>query len=522
MTRRLTTYLTAVLALVIVGLHITGPPGALATDGPIDTALPDDDTIAPIPYFPASGEGPALAGSQDPHGLIPYPDEVRRYTLGTDVFAIWECAGSGTLPVTAAEFASQADVRMTEYFGSISKGRYDPDFVVGGVVPDGEDCATWAQTRSSGLINGAIFIRPDGGGFAGPGLECSRGGSCPSTYPANLREGYVGVGTESWTTLAHEMGHMLSWPHSYTRLPLPGDSDYSQYDNAIDLMSGNRRAWSSPGGGTSWGSYPEPFGTTPFNRYSAGWIDESDLVVWDGTTTVLELATASNEGTQALVVEDGSSFYILGARMTEAADPIPNIWQGVEVYKVGHCNNPGCFSLNTDVRPQPPVPFDWRSLASYSQPLPHVLGVGDSIDLVNGTVRVTAANASSFAISITGHETLFEDVSYSHVFRKEIEWLANKGITRGCNPPDNDEFCPDGFVTRGQMAAFLSRAFDYTDDGTGDLFDDDNNSIFETDIQKLATAGVTKGCNPPANTHFCPDSKVTRGQFAAFLYRALN
>jgi hypothetical protein len=71
------------------------------------------------------------------------------------------------------------------------------------------------------------------------------------------------------------------------------------------------------------------------------------------------------------------------------------------------------------------------------------------------------------------------------------------------------------------MAAFLVRALGYTDDGGGDLFDDDNDSVFERDIDRLATAGVTRGCNPPDNNHFCPDDHVTRGQMAAFLHRAL-
>ena len=39
-----------------------------------------------------------------------------------------------------------------------------------------------------------------------------------------------------------------------------------------------------------------------------------------------------------------------------------------------------------------------------------------------------------------------------------IEAIAAVGITKGCNPPDNDMFCPNGAVTRGQMAAFLHRA----------------------------------------------------------------
>ena len=72
------------------------------------------------------------------------------------------------------------------------------------------------------------------------------------------------------------------------------------------------------------------------------------------------------------------------------------------------------------------------------------------------------------------------------------------------------------------MAAFLVRALGYTDDGGGDLFVDDDDSIFEADIDKLATAGVTKGCNPPTNDRFCPTDNVTRGQMAAFLRRALS
>lgn len=109
-----------------------------------------------------------------------------------------------------------------------------------------------------------------------------------------------------------------------------------------------------------------------------------------------------------------------------------------------------------------------------------------------------------------------------NTFEGDIEWLGGTGVTKGCNPPTNNQFCPDDFVTRGQMAAFLVRALGYTDDGGGDLFTDDDGNTFETDIDKLATAGVTKGCNPPTNTEYCPDDFVTRGQMAAFLHRALG
>jgi hypothetical protein len=108
------------------------------------------------------------------------------------------------------------------------------------------------------------------------------------------------------------------------------------------------------------------------------------------------------------------------------------------------------------------------------------------------------------------------------IFEADTEKLAAAGITKGCNPPDNDRFCPDSKVTRGQMAAFLTRALGYVDDGGGNLFIDDDGSTFEGDIDRLGTAGVTKGCNPPDNTRYCPTGYVTRGQMAAFLHRALG
>jgi hypothetical protein len=108
------------------------------------------------------------------------------------------------------------------------------------------------------------------------------------------------------------------------------------------------------------------------------------------------------------------------------------------------------------------------------------------------------------------------------VFEGDINRLAEAGVTLGCNPPTNDRFCPDSTVTRGQMAAFLVRAFHYTDDGGGNLFTDDDSSVFENEIDRLKTAGVTAGCNPPANDRFCPKGDVRRDEMASFLARALG
>ena len=114
---------------------------------------------------------------------------------------------------------------------------------------------------------------------------------------------------------------------------------------------------------------------------------------------------------------------------------------------------------------------------------------------------------------------IFADIGNS-IFQADILWLAETGITKGCNPPFNSLFCPGSVVTRGQMAAFLVRALDLP--SGSNTFTDVADSIFKDDINALAAAGITKGCNPPANTKFCPNSGVTRAQMAAFLVRALD
>lgn len=109
----------------------------------------------------------------------------------------------------------------------------------------------------------------------------------------------------------------------------------------------------------------------------------------------------------------------------------------------------------------------------------------------------------------------------SSMFEADIEKLAAAGITSGCNPPIGNNFCPDGYVTRGQMAKFLVRTLGLTDRGSVD-FSDDEESVFEADIEKLASAGITYGCGPASANTFCPDARVTRATMAAFLARALG
>ncbi len=139
--------------------------------------------------------------------------------------------------------------------------------------------------------------------------------------------------------------------------------------------------------------------------------------------------------------------------------------------------------------------------------------------------RVTRGQMATFlvrALKYSAIERDFFNDDTGHIFENAINRLRTAGVTQGCNPPSNNRFCPDRFVTRGEMAAFLVRAFRYSDSGAGNYFVDDNGNIFENAIDRLRNAGVTLGCNPPSNNQYCPDDYVTRGQMAAFLKRALS
>lgn len=51
----------------------------------------------------------------------------------------------------------------------------------------------------------------------------------------------------------------------------------------------------------------------------------------------------------------------------------------------------------------------------------------------------------------------FTDVPNSNVHHDDITWLKDNGVTAGCNPPANTEFCPGDPVLRQQMASFMRR-----------------------------------------------------------------
>jgi predicted outer membrane repeat protein len=116
--------------------------------------------------------------------------------------------------------------------------------------------------------------------------------------------------------------------------------------------------------------------------------------------------------------------------------------------------------------------------------------------------------------------TVFLDVGAGDFAAAFIEQLAEDGVTGGCG---NGNYCPNGEVTRAQMAVFLLRAkygAIYTPPPATGVFNDVPVGNFaDAYIEQLAAEGITGGCG---SGNYCPDEPVTRGQMAVFLVRTFG
>ncbi len=491
----------------------------------------DDGVIQTIPGTSATPQANEIYG-WEPLSIVAGGTQMRRHSLGTDRLEVWICDVGGSYSLTANQVANELDNELGPYFDSVSEGRYQPNFAAGGTVSGGSasDCLGGAATQTGGNANAVIVVENGyvGSALGGPGLICNGGGSCPEapdTFPENSR--YVLAGAETVndaaaqdngfssalvSVIAHEVGHSLNFPHSYS-----GETFISgqlwEYDNPTDNMSGNLTSVD----GSPSETLAEPYQSIGFNRYAAGWVDSSQVLLYSGGPRSVKLYRAGSSNRQLIVLPQGAQgFYVvLETRLNTTYDPVPGPARGVQAHTVDQrtsaCaddpNGQGlaaCFSLLREHKQRPPSPYAAN----------HTLKTGDVRTYGTFQVTVTGKGSGFMRVELLG----FSDI-IGNTFTTEILWLAGEEITLGCNPPTNDHFCPQDEVTRGQMASFLARALDLPK-ASEDFFNDDEGNTHEDNINRLAAAGITEGC--ASRTTFCPDDNVSRAQMASFLARALD
>ncbi len=110
----------------------------------------------------------------------------------------------------------------------------------------------------------------------------------------------------------------------------------------------------------------------------------------------------------------------------------------------------------------------------------------------------------------------FIDVKEKAYYFDAVLWAVEKGVTNGTS---RTTFSPNDTCTRGQIATFLWRAAGQpTPKSAKNPFKDVNTKDYYYKAVLWAVgAGVTSGTS---RTTFSPDESCTRGQVAAFLYRA--
>jgi predicted outer membrane repeat protein len=131
-------------------------------------------------------------------------------------------------------------------------------------------------------------------------------------------------------------------------------------------------------------------------------------------------------------------------------------------------------------------------------------------------------HTASYTPPAVGDSTGFGDVPTTYWAAAWIKQLAAEGITGGCG---SGNYCPEGVVTRAQMAVFLLRgnhgaAYIPPLVGASTGFSDVPPTYWAAAwIKQLVAEGITSGCGTDM---YCPESPVTRAQMAVFLVRTFN
>ncbi len=113
----------------------------------------------------------------------------------------------------------------------------------------------------------------------------------------------------------------------------------------------------------------------------------------------------------------------------------------------------------------------------------------------------------------------------SNQFQAYIYGIAGAGVMFGGTPVCSDSlhFCPDGVVTRADMADYLFRGIHGLNtpppvyqNTFADVSFNDYNSFY---IQGIYNDGITAGCSSSPML-YCPNVPVTRAQMSVFVWKA--
>lgn len=521
-----------------------------------------------------SGVGPRTVpppAETDTGGLVVHANRARRKSSGTDVWDVWMCTLkilnsshpnaiilNPDLVFAPADIVTTLDTYIKPYMKAISYNAYQPRFRVGGTVEltnssEGNCESTVASRYGPSSLQPSpapegvmivVNVTGIGGKAAGLGTEgvCATKdlGSVCADYPDNDRYAMV-VGTQVDTTgtytkpierrihtVAHEIGHALSFPHSF--------ADFSdEYDNVMDVMSRARTI---------------EVGTLYMNLYAANWLATSRIKVHETSTprTSHRLHANPTSGQFGLLVlpsEQNYAFATLNVRPNAGVDS--GIREaGVEVYIVDQRGH-RCLDRSVDGycsgRRRRHIPHPAPILSGPNRDLaPHVYQGGDEFIIwaheAYGLPRrgfVTPPNyeveinrfssGSRYFVAVTRFYGWFSD-DEGNAHEADIDRIAEQRITIGCDPADLLRYCPREGTKRIQLAVFIGRTLGITPVAkpTTQTFQDIPLTWSTAGmVEALDDEGILKACSTSGTRRwYCPRAIATRLDVATFLQRALK
>jgi hypothetical protein len=283
---------------------------------------------------------------------------------------------------------------------------------------------------------------------------------------------------------------------------------------------------------------PDPLFTFSYSSFVSG----ETAAVLDTAPTCSVLVAHANPGTYPITCSGGSdnnySFSYFGATLTVSAANNPPTDLSISKSNINENQPIGSLvgTLST-VDPDISDTFTYSFCggtndASFSISGSDLLSAAifdyETKNSYSVCVRTTDGGGLSFTktLTITVNNLVdtqsFFDVPPTYWAYSFIERLYSAGVTAGCDTAPL-RYCPDGTVTRAQMAVFLLKGIHgagFTPPAVGatTTFADVPVDYWAAAwIKQLAVEGITGGC---AAGLYCPEANVSRAEMAVFLLKS--